>query len=250
MSEFTERDVEHFAKLARFRKRRERARISIERILDAQPFHERKWFRVSELVNYCAKTPGMLLSDSSRKEEAFEILRASIYRGDFGGSLGRPTRIRWITDEPAAPRWLPRDDAAPNGLLFSSIRDLLISRADAAAWFRRHSVAAPYWFAEAQDGWRANKTSPVSVEATSGQDVRPASPEKIKEAIDTVYSLAEKSGGKPPNIKELAREVRGLLAGSGHTASGRQIEELGSHPEFKRRRRKSGKTLKSEQRRG
>jgi hypothetical protein len=94
VSEFTELDIDHFAKLARRRKRRERARESIDRILDAQPLHERKWFRLSELVNHCANIPGMLLSDSSRKEEAFEIFRVSIYRGDFGGSTLEATRIR------------------------------------------------------------------------------------------------------------------------------------------------------------
>ena len=243
-------------KLARRRKRRERARISIDRILDGQPFHERKWFRASELVDHCAKAPGRLLCDPSRKEEAFEFFRASIYRGEFGGSIGRPTRIRWISDEPLAPQWLPRDSAAPNGFLFPLIGELLISRADAAAWFRRHSVAPPHWFAEAlatkqsSASSEPSRTLPASDDPTFEKTLKPASPQKIIQAIYTVYGLAESSGVKPPNIKELTPQVRELLSSSGHTASGRQIEELGNRPEFKRRRRPSGKTLFSERRRG
>jgi len=259
VSEFTELDIDHFAKLARRRKRRERARESIDRILDAQPFHERKWFRLSELVNHCAKIPGMLLSDSSRKEEAFEIFRASIYQGDFGGSVGRPTRIRWIADQPSTPRWLPRDTAAPNGLLFPLIGELLISRADAVAWFRRQGVTPPHGLAEpryARQSTEAEKLPsfgtpgirPASDEVTSKKALKLASKQKIKEAIDTIYTVAEQSGSKPPNITELPPQVRDLLARSGHTASARQIQDLGSLPEFRNRRRPAGKTLKSERR--
>lgn len=250
-AEFTERDGQHFAKFALSRKRRERARISINRILDAQPFHERKWFRVSELVNHCAKTPGMLLSDFSRKEEAFEIFRASIYRGDFGGSVGRQTRIRWVTDEPSAPRWLPRDSAAPNGLLFPLIHELLISRADPAAWLRRQGVTPPHGLAESHYGRQSTEAGKWPPLGTSVIEklAKPASEQRIKEAIDTVYSDATKSGAKPPNIRELPAQVQNLLANSGHTASASQIERLGSLPEFKCRRRPPGKTLKSERRR-
>jgi hypothetical protein len=99
VSEFTERDSDYLAELARRRKRRERARESIDRFLDAQPFHERKWFRLSELVNHCAKIPGMLLSDSSLKEEAFEIFRASIYLGSLDG----PPCLRWSHDVRVMP---------------------------------------------------------------------------------------------------------------------------------------------------
>jgi hypothetical protein len=246
-AEFTERDGQHFAQLALRRKRRARARISIDRILDAQPFHERKWFRLSELVNHCAKTPGMLLSDSSRKEEAFEIFRTSIYRGDFGGSVGRPTRIRWITDEPSVPRWLPRDSAAPNGFLFPLISELLILRADAAAWFHLQGVAPPHWLLEGRKSTEAEKQPPLGTSVIE-KLAKPASEQRVKEAIDTVYSDAKKSGAKPPNIKELPPQVQNLLANSGHTASAKQIERLGSLAEFKCRRRLPGKTLKSERR--
>jgi hypothetical protein len=70
----------------------------------------------------------------------------------------------------------------------------------------------------------------------------------IKETIATIYNAAEKSGAKPPNINELPRQVRDLLASSGYMAPARQIQDLGGSPEFKCRRRPVGKTLKSEQR--
>jgi hypothetical protein len=188
VSEFTEFDSDHFAKLARRRKVRERVRESIDRILDAQPFHERKWFRLSELINHCAEIPGMLLSDSSRKEEVFEIFRVSIYRGDFGGDVGQSTRIRWI--EPSAPRWLPRDSAAPNGLLFPSIGDLLISRADAAAWFRRQGVTPPHGLAEPEspNDWVAAPAS-AQAKADSVKSRRQIGfqTSRLRKALDKIY---------------------------------------------------------------
>jgi hypothetical protein len=241
VSEFTERDIERFAKHAPRKKRRERARISIDRILDAQPLYQRKWFRVSELLNHCANIPGMLLCDPSRKEEAFEIFRASIYRGEFGGSVGRPTRIRWISVDPSAPRFLSRDSAAPNGFLFPLIDELLISRVDAAAWFLRHGVSPPHWLAEAHDERQPTEQQVRPSSGTSGmppgydesiseQWFKPASLEEIKQAIHSIYDAAETSGAKPPNIKELPPQVRDLLTRSRHTASGRQIQEVGSLP--------------------
>src|SRR5262249_8695830 len=87
-------------------------------------------------------------------------------------------------------------------------------------------------------------------ETTKKLATKLASKERIKEAIDTIYSVAEKSGVKPPNIKELPPQVRNYLASSGYTASARQIQDLGSLQEFKLRRRPPGKTLKSERRGG
>ena len=190
MSEFTELDIDHFAKLARRRKRRERARESIDRILDAQPFHERKWFRLSELVNHCAKIPGMLLSDSSRKEEAFEIFRASIYRGEFGGSKGEATRIRWVSEEPLPPRCLSRESAAPNGLLFPLKDELLISRTDAAAWFRRQGVTPPHGLAEPEspNDWVAAPAS-AQAKADSVKSRRQIGfqTSRLRKALDKIY---------------------------------------------------------------
>jgi hypothetical protein len=198
VSEFTEFDIDHFAKLARRRKVRERVREYIDRILDAQPFHERKWFRLSELVNHCAKIPGMLLSDSSRKEEALEIFRASIYCGDFGGRVGQSTRIRCI--EPSAPRWLPRDSAGPNGFLFPLIGDLLISRADAATWFRRQGVPPPHGLAEPHDGrqfpkdWVATPAvTPTEAGPVSTRPRRRPQTSRLEAALNKIYP-----GGLPP----------------------------------------------------
>jgi hypothetical protein len=68
----------------------------------------------------------------------------------------------------------------------------------------------------------------------------------VIKAIMNVYDLADANGEKPPNIKELPAQVLIHLRAKGYEASGRQIETLGSSPEFKTRRRKPGKTLSGE----
>ena len=64
--------------------------------------------------------------------------------------------------------------------------------------------------------------------------------------IRRVYDLVQEDKKPPPNIKKLPQLVQARLRDSGHEASARLIQEIGSRPEFKKRRRKPGKTLKSE----
>lgn len=70
----------------------------------------------------------------------------------------------------------------------------------------------------------------------------------INNAIEEVYNGAESAADKPPNIKELPMLVLRLLEKEGYVTSKSRIMELGGLPEFKRRRRKVGKTLRNEQR--
>jgi hypothetical protein len=78
--------------------------------------------------------------------------------------------------------------------------------------------------------------------------LRQASDSAIKATIEKVYNDAEAAGSKPPNIKELPIPVMRLLENGGYCTSKKRIMELGDLAEFKRRRRKVGKTLKNEQR--
>jgi hypothetical protein len=79
-------------------------------------------------------------------------------------------------------------------------------------------------------------------------DLRPASDSKIDDAITRVYDEAIRNGEKPPNIRELPDPVLQELRKSGYIASGNRIMELGEAADHARRRRKPGKTLKSEKR--
>jgi hypothetical protein len=68
----------------------------------------------------------------------------------------------------------------------------------------------------------------------------------IKRAISQVYDDADAAGEKPPNVVKVIRPVQNLLARSGHTASGAQIQLIAGEPEYAQRRRKPGRTVFSE----
>jgi hypothetical protein len=154
-------DYEDFARAERRvtdpRRRRQRARVRIDRFLDSQPLSKRRFFRLSEIIDYCARSHDQLLADPEHRKEIFELFRIDIYAGEFGGKLlaagetaTEPTRIRWISVEPVCPRRLPRDAAAPGEFLFLGVDELLISRDDAVAWFRQRGAKSPEWIGRAE----------------------------------------------------------------------------------------------------
>ena len=77
---------------------------------------------------------------------------------------------------------------------------------------------------------------------------KPAPDQLITNEVRCAYNLADKNGGKPPNIKEIAKPVQCRLKELGYSASATQIQTIADRPEFKKRRRPQGKTLKSEKR--
>lgn len=91
-------------------------------------------------------------------------------------------------------------------------------------------------------------TGSVETTPTPAQLSIPASDAEIRKAIKDVYDIAEAESKKPPNINQLASVVQPLLEANGHYASTRHIQELGGEPEYQRRRRRPGKTVRSERR--
>jgi hypothetical protein len=79
--------------------------------------------------------------------------------------------------------------------------------------------------------------------------LKSASERMMIDVVRRVYDIAHNEGKKPPNIREVAKPVQDLLRGNGYKASAKQIQEIAERPEFKKRRRAPGKTLKSEKRR-
>lgn len=79
-------------------------------------------------------------------------------------------------------------------------------------------------------------------------EMRPASDSIIHKTISEVYNESDKSGLKPPNVKELVAPVQTMLRDKGYQASGRHIQELAQDARHKRRRRKPGATVASETR--
>jgi hypothetical protein len=80
-------------------------------------------------------------------------------------------------------------------------------------------------------------------------ELRPASRESIDKMIRKEYDRAEKSGDKPPNVKEIIKPVQESLREEGLYASGSSIQDLAGK-KYKNRRRKPGATLASERRKG
>jgi len=79
-------------------------------------------------------------------------------------------------------------------------------------------------------------------------DLRPASEQQIHAAITRVYDNADRTGEKPPNIRELPGLVQQDLRETGHAASGNRIMRLAEAKQHADRRRKPGATLASEKR--
>jgi hypothetical protein len=77
-------------------------------------------------------------------------------------------------------------------------------------------------------------------------NLKPASKLRIESEVRRVYDTADKEGNKPPNIREVTKPVQDLLRGNGYNSSAAQIQKIAERPEFAKRRRSPGKTLKSE----
>jgi hypothetical protein len=99
-----------------------------------------------------------------------------------------------------------------------------------------------------EPGEAADSSEGSMADLPPSNDLRPASVQKINNAITAVYDEAERTGGKPPNIRELPKPVQEELRKTGHTASGNRIMQLGEAEQHDRRRRKPGKTIASEKR--
>lgn len=71
----------------------------------------------------------------------------------------------------------------------------------------------------------------------------------IQKTIGKVYDAADRTGRKPPNIREIVKPVKKELDAAGYEASGRHIQELAGANVYRSRRRKPGATVSSEKRR-
>jgi hypothetical protein len=102
--------------------------------------------------------------------------------------------------------------------------------------------------------WLSDAGNPVNPEegetrhdGSDGSQMAP--PAIIDTEISDAYSTAERSRQKPPNVKEIAKVVQDRLRTKGYQASLAQIQELADAEKHKRRRRKPGATVASENRR-
>jgi hypothetical protein len=116
--------------------------------------------------------------------------------------------------------------------------DILIHREAVLEFARPHNLPPPSWCSEATK----RETQP----SQSQLKLKPAPDRIVIEAIRCAYDAARDEGRNPPNIKQLAAAVQPILQERGFSTSGRHIQQLGDADEFKRRRRRPGKTIASE----
>jgi hypothetical protein len=167
-------------------------------------------------------------------------------------------------------------------LAATKCRDHLLGTGQAAAWGRRTpwaryeiiepvelcglTVAGPHAVnrrgdiafydvrISGRDLWEVRQAAVAAIAAAeikpddTSEELRRARDPQIDAAITAVYDKAEKTGAKPPNIRELPEPVQKELREKGRAASGMQIMRLADDEKHRRRRRKPGKTLASEKR--
>jgi hypothetical protein len=197
-----------------------------------------KWLTISELLPAWAKE---LAADARTSVYEFEDkLSYHLEKDIINGFLDDPLRngsrlgLRVI-----GPGGYPMSIEGRQLYGLFRTMDVLPSKEAILEFARRHKVRPPSWWADASKG----ETQP-SLQVK----LKPAPDRIVIEAIRCVYDAAEKGGTKTPNIKQLPAAVQPIVQQQGYYSSGRHIMRLGDAEEFKRRRRRPGKTLASERR--
>ena len=109
---------------------------------DRTPMNRRLWFRISEIVDYCARIPGSIELDQSKRERSIKLLRTALLAGEFDDPKGRPKIANLHSHRTAVIRRFARNSAAaPEFGQFISY--LWIRRADCEAWFSRNRIDFP-----------------------------------------------------------------------------------------------------------
>jgi hypothetical protein len=97
--------------------------------------------------------------------------------------------------------------------------------------------------------WLDRITKPASEAPPIEPTLKIASESKIDQAIGAEYDRAEREREKPPNLKEIAKQVQVTLRSEGFRASQHQIQGLAEADKYKKRRRLPGRTMAADDRR-
>ena len=109
---------------------------------DRMPMHQRQWFRISEITDYCARIPGDIELDKGKQERAIELMRKSILTGEFDDADGR-SKVANLLPTFAAELRFARGSAGNPEYFRPWVTDLWIRRADCEAWFKRNGIQFP-----------------------------------------------------------------------------------------------------------
>jgi hypothetical protein len=197
-----------------------------------------EWLSVAQLVPAWAKELAeTTASFYDLRDKLWYDLREDVVNGFFDDPLRDGSRLGLRVIGPGG--YFQYMEGRRLRELFREMEEsILLSKEDVLESARRHKRRPPSWCSEATK----RETQP----SQSQVKLKPAPEGIIIEGIKWAYDIAEHEGRKPPNIKELPAAVQPFLQHKGVSASGRRIQQLGDHEEFKRRRRRPGKTVASE----
>jgi hypothetical protein len=212
------------------------------------------------------KHTGGFSRDENRRAAAYRDLERAVLDGEFGpprkpcvaylpnpptGYRGHLT-LRLTGDQlvilrdynqcPVEYLWAPRDLCAR---WFASRRIEPPPRAGVDA-YNVEPLALQNANVDAVEPTAAAADSPLNGRETTPL-LRSATDQEIHVAITAVYDEAKRLEQKPPNVKELLRPVKAKLNEAGLDAPYLQIDTCAEAPQHAVKRRKRGRTLKSEQ---
>jgi hypothetical protein len=212
------------------------------------------WICFADIADWCARRPGDIERDWRRRMEAYYELQESILQGEFHerGHLRviylallapLPHTVKIRLDAEQFRKWL-----RPGTVLKQVLELCWAPRGLCADWFKARHIDAPPWLAATPTQAERALTpggNTLDTKETSSPPSR-ASDAQIHDAIAAVYSDRESAGKKPPNVKELTPLVKAKLLENGYDATYARIEPRGSDQRYVRKRRRPGRTLRSE----
>jgi hypothetical protein len=201
---------------------------------------KRKMVSLNEIAKWCARKDGRIEPDQGVIQYTYDELYNSIVSGEFDQKNGRCSVVSFNRHYPYLR--LHRRHAIEWGLFRDQLRDQF-SRKFLEKCFLPHELCTA-WLAKRRQqpnpGWTM-----ATPEAERG--LRQAAAADIRKALRAVYDEAKANGAPPPNVKAVRPLAQALLVQRGLTASENHIGNIADEEEFSRRRR-PGKTLKSERR--
>jgi hypothetical protein len=209
-------------------------------------YRAEQWLTIARLVPAWANELADTSSSASQLEgDLWHYLHEDVINGllDDSGPLINGSRLglRFIDSSGRGVYVNGRLLFGKMQLPFRSKGDHISAAKEAVLDFaQRHEMPPPSWWSAATKGGSEPSRAP--------EELKPASEAMIKEEMWSVCNAEQAAGRKEPNVKELSAAVQPRLQRKGRRASRRSIEKLAEAPEFKRRRRRPGKTVASERR--
>jgi hypothetical protein len=193
-----------------------------------------------------------------RPRRGFPILKLRLDAEQFrmypsvGSGLSAKSKGMSGYASPTLAQEIPEKDWTPwlrRGTVLSQVLALCwVPRRLCARWFKARHIDAPPWLAATpshSEPMRTLGSNTLGTRETVSSPSR-ASEHQIHNAIAIVYSEHATAGSKPPNVKQLVPLVKAQLGKNGYDATYEQIQLHGADPRHAAKRRRPGRTVRSE----